>query len=232
MKRIHYLLHVPFETPGYIEDLAQQYKCTSSASRLWERTEFPSLEAFDLLIVMGGPMNIYQYDKYPWLIDEKKFIGTAIDSNKTVLGICLGSQLIADVLGCTVIPNRCKEIGWYPIHLTAQTAVSPAFKNIPATFTPFHWHGDTYPVPPGAIRLGSSSACGNQGFIFDNKVVGLQFHLEMTEPNLQGIIDNCRNELVIDDYVMSAQAIMEDAKRYTTPSIAIMEQLFENILEL
>ena len=232
MKRIHYLLHVPFETPGNIDQLVINSGCTATETRLWETTELPEQNRFDLLIIMGGPMNIYQHDKYPWLDAEKKFIAKTIDAGKTVLGICLGSQLLADVLGSTVIPNRCREIGWYPVHLTGLAANSPAFRNIPVKFTPFHWHGDTYPVPPGAVRIGSSPACDNQGFIFDGNVVGLQFHLEMTRESIRNIIDNCSNELIIDEYVTPAITIDENTEQYIEASQRIMEQFFRNLLEL
>ncbi|MBN1761176.1 MAG: type 1 glutamine amidotransferase [Chitinispirillaceae bacterium] len=230
MKRIHYLQHAPFETPAYILDLCERYQCPVTGTRVWETTDFPDPAAFDLLVVMGGPMNIYEHETYPWLIEEKIYLPKVIDADKLVLGICLGSQLLADALGGSVVKNRCKEIGWFPVRMTHGGMDSPLMRDIPEIFTPFHWHGDTYPPPPGTLRLASSAACDNQGFIFDNHVVGLQFHLEMTAESTEELIKACSNELIIDEYVHPAVTIREDMRRCLTDSQKIMEQLFVNMI--
>ncbi len=230
MKRIHYLQHASFETPAYILTLCERYHCPVSGTKVWETTDFPDVASFDILVVMGGPMNIYEHEAYPWLVAEKQFIRAVIDADKLVLGICLGSQLLADALGGSVIKNRCKEIGWFPVRMTHAGMQSPLMQGIPEQFTPFHWHGDTYPPPPGAIRLASSEACDNQGFIYDNHVVALQFHLEMTEESTEGLIKACANELIIDEYVHPAMTIREDTAEYMQASQTIMEQLFVNMI--
>jgi len=232
MTRVHYLLHVPFETPGLITSLAEKYHCTTSATNLWETASFPDPDSLDLLIIMGGPMNIYENDKYPWLTPEKKFITACIDAGKKVLGICLGSQLLADALGATVVRNRCKEIGWYPVALTKAARETPPLRDIPAGLTPFHWHGDTYPPPPGALPLGSSDACDCQGFVFDNRVVALQFHLEMTKESLDEIISACGSELVSDEYVQTAREIRYYNEKLLPPAQQAMEQLFRSLIGL
>jgi GMP synthase-like glutamine amidotransferase len=232
MQRIHCLQHVPFETLGIIESIAQKYSCPVTDTRVWENTNFPAFDSFDLLIILGGPMNIYEHDIHPWLAEEKSFIKKTIDAGKKVLGVCLGSQLLADALGGTVIRNRCKEIGWYPVTLLKTCSESPIFKNIPPVFTPFHWHGDTYPPPPGAVLVGSSDACENQGFIFDNRVVGLQFHLEMTIDSLLAIIDVCSKELISDEFIHTAREIKYYAEKLLKPAHGIMERIFQNIIEL
>lgn len=230
MTRIHYLLHVPFETPGIITLLAEKYQCETSATHLWEKAEFPHQNDFDFLIIMGGPMNIYEENRYPWLADEKRFIASCIDTGKKILGICLGSQLLADALGASVVRNRCKEIGWYPIVITKSARETPLLRLIPAALTPFHWHGDTYPPPPGALPLGSSDACDCQGFIFDNRIVALQFHLEMTAESLDEIIKACSNELVSDEYVQTAREIKYYAEKMFPPAQQAMEQLFRSLI--
>lgn len=230
MCRIHFLQQVPFETPGYMEIIAAQHHYTVSTSHMWKNPTLPEPDEADLFVVLGGPMNIYEYEKYPWLKTERQYLELLIEHDAAILGICLGSQMLADALGCTVIKNRCKEIGWFPVKQTRQCGMSPLMKGIPATFIPFHWHGDTYPVPPGAIPLGSSEACDVQGFIFGERIVGLQFHLEMTNDTLKNITEACKNELIIDEYVQTADAIFEDATQFIHASQSYMERLIQNML--
>lgn len=107
------------------------------------------MKDFDWLIIMRGSMNIYEEEKYPWLAVEKKFIARTIESGKIVLGICLGSQLIADVLGGRVSRNKYRELGWFPVTLTKEAKDSPVFSALPARFNVFQWHGDTFKIPQG-----------------------------------------------------------------------------------
>ena len=132
------------------------------------------------MIVMGGPMNIYEEKKYPWLLREKCFIEDATKTGKVVIGICLGAQIIADVLGANVYAGEHKEIGWFPIFRTKEAGESIVFRDFPSELEVFHWHGDSFDLPSGCIRLAESAACPNQAFIYDERVVGLQFHLEVT----------------------------------------------------
>lgn len=140
----------------------------------------PALDDFDTLVVMGGPMNIYEHDRYPWLVAEKQLIRRALDGGKRLLGICLGAQLIADQLGGPVSRSREAEVGWWPVRLTDAGLRSPLLDDWPAEFAAFHWHGDTFALPPGAEWLAHSQACAHQAFSFDNgRVLGLQFHPEV-----------------------------------------------------
>lgn len=188
--KIHYLQHVPFEGLGFIEKWARTQNATTGVSRLFRNDPLPGTEDFDWLVVMGGPMGIYDHDEFPWLVAEKKLIQQAIGAGKTVLGICLGAQLIADVLGAKVYPGPQKEIGWFPIK---RAAGAPDL--IPDTLTVFHWHGDTFDLPEGAVPLASSAACKNQGFIYNGRVVALQFHMETTVESMEALIENCGHEL-------------------------------------
>lgn len=168
--KIHYLQHVAFEGLGSIENWAKLQGHTLSATQLYQDESLPSLENIDFLLVMGGLMNIYEEDKYPWLINEKKFIEQAIKHDKIVLGSCLGSQLIADVLGAKVFPNLEPEIGWFPIEVTAAAQNSNIFNVLPKQLTVFHWHGDTFELPQGATRIAKSDGCHNQAFIYGKKL--------------------------------------------------------------
>lgn len=199
--KIHYLQHVPFEGLASIESWAIDRNHSLSATKFYRNESLPSVKDIDWLIVMGGPMNIYEDDKYLWLTEEKRFIEQAIEQDKTVIGICLGAQLIADVLGSKVYRGQHKEIGWFPIEMTDEAEHSVAFNSLPPKLTVFHWHGDTFDLPQGATRLASSEGCKNQTFIYNEKVLGLQFHLESTQDSVQQIINNCADELVTGKYI-------------------------------
>ncbi|MBI4388853.1 MAG: type 1 glutamine amidotransferase, partial [Nitrospinae bacterium] len=173
--RLHYLQHVPFEDLANIEVWARNKGHRISQTRFFANEPLPPVEAFDWLVVLGGPMNIYEEDRYPWLADEKRFIAQAVERKKVVLGICLGAQLLADVLGGKVVKNAHKEIGWFPVSLTGEGQRSAVTRNLPQRFPAFHWHGDTFHLPTGCERLAESEACANQAFAYQGRAVGLQF---------------------------------------------------------
>lgn len=204
MLRIHSLQHVPFETPAQIETWAQIKNHSLSRTLLSSGEALPKQEHFDWLIILGGPMNIYENEKFPWLEKEKKFIRETISAGKRVLGICLGAQLIADVLGGRVHKNPYKEIGWHPIQWLPSISQSQFFHDLPSPQIPFHWHGDTFEIPPGALSIAKSEACKNQAFELNRRVVGLQFHLESTPESIEQLILNCGDELLMGKYVQSA----------------------------
>lgn len=203
--KIHYFQHVPFEGLGCIGQWAAEKGHAVSATRFYLDEPVPRAEEIDWLVVMGGPMNIYEEAEYPWLAHEKQFIGEAIRGGKAVIGVCLGAQLIADVLGGPVTRNAHKEIGWFPIELTPEAGASDLFGFLPPRLTVLHWHGDTFALPPGAVRIARSEACENQAFLFGGRVVGLQFHLEFTRESLEAILPNCAGELVEGKYIQSAE---------------------------
>jgi GMP synthase-like glutamine amidotransferase len=206
--RIHYFQHVPFEGLGTIQLWAESYGHSLTFTRLYLNDKFPQIQDFDWIIVLGGPMGVYDEDKFPWLITEKEFISKAIQEKKNVIGICLGAQLIASALGAKVYPNTQKEIGWFPVKLTPSGTSSSFFKNIPQQFNAFHWHGDTFELPEGSCWLAESDACKIQAFSFSNHVLGLQFHLEVEQKNIEALIQNCGNELRIAPFIQSAESML------------------------
>ena len=178
--RIYALQHVWFEDPVEISSWAVAKRHAVKCALVSDGAPFPDPAAFDWLVVMGGPMSAYEENDYPWLVKEKRFIEAAVAQGKFVLGVCLGAQLIADVLGAKVYRNNQKEIGWFDVALKPDAKSSPLFKAWPARFTAFHWHGDTFALPAGARWIAESAACRHQAFEYENRVVGLQFHLEST----------------------------------------------------
>ncbi len=209
--RIHSIEHEAFEGLANIEVWAKKKGHTITRTRLFENQEFPDTNDFDWLVILGGSMNIYEYEKYPWLVTEKKFIADAIAKKKISLGICLGSQLIADVLGGKVSRNKYKEIGWFPVQLTTQGKKSRVFNDFPDRFMAIHWHGDTFSIPDGAIRIAKSQACENQAFEYDNgRVVGLQFHLEYSKTSIDLMFRNCLDDITDGEYIQKPEEILNN----------------------
>lgn len=209
--RIHCIQHVDFEGIGYIETWAKNNNHELSYSLLYEKEDFPSQTDFDWLIVMGGPMNIYEEEKYPWLIKEKQFIKESINSDKTVLGFCLGSQLIADILGAKIKRNRDVEIGWFPVNLTDFGKGHEIFRDLNFGNPVFHWHGDTFDIPDKCGHIAYSKACIHQAFIYKDKVIGFQFHLEVTPSSLANMVEKGKDELIKSQYIQSQSEIIENS---------------------
>ena len=204
--RIHSLEHQPAAGPGKIADWATARGHSIARTALYANELPPSLDAFDLLVIMGGGMNIYQHRDHPWLVAEKEFLRRAVDAGKPILGICLGAQLLADVLGGKVYQNPEKEIGWYPVEITDRSAPFAAF---PARMNVMHWHGDTFDLPTGARLVAKSDGCPRQAFVVGDRVVGLQFHLEMGAVHVADLANVSMEELVPARYVQTPEQLTQ-----------------------
>ena len=224
--RIHHLQHVPFEGLGSIEPVLREKGHHLTATHLYHSQPLPVAEDIDWLIVMGGPMGIYDEQAYPWLKAEKRFIEDVISAGKIVLGICLGAQLIADVLGAKVYRNKYREIGWFNINRSPEAEGTILYKAIPAQAEVFHWHGDTFDIPEGARPLAESAACRNQGFIMDDRLVAFQFHLETTLKSAKALIENGRDELDDSRYVQTETKMLSSLQRFSN-----INQIMRTVLE-
>ena len=232
MPRIHYLQHVAFEGLGSIEEWACKNGHSLSVTKLYEAPSYPNLDEIDWLVVMGGPMGVYDEDKFDWLAEEKQFIRQAIAANKKVLGVCLGAQLIAEALGASVYPNKEKEIGWFDIHFTPDAATNELFFDAPATTKVFQWHGDTFDLPKDAIHLAYSDACKHQAFVYNKKVLALQFHIETTEESLDDIFTFTPKELVgVNRYVQSAEE-MYAQRSFSQPNKILLFTILDRLAAL
>lgn len=205
--KLHYLQHVDVENLAQIEPWARNRGATITQTRLFEHESLPKIDDFDWLVVMGGPMNIYEEDKFPWLRDEKRFIHDVLHANRVVIGICLGAQLIADVLSATVTRNPHTEIGWFDLQLTDAAKSSRIFADFPPKIPAFHWHGDTFALPEGALHIASSEACENQIFQYGDRVIGLQCHLEESESSIEHLLNAFAHEMTPGPFVQRADEI-------------------------
>jgi GMP synthase-like glutamine amidotransferase len=208
----HYFQHVPFEGLGSIEPWLEKAGYRITNTKFFESDDLPDTSAIDLLIVMGGPMSVNDEDMFPWLVREKQFICDIIGSGKSVLGICLGAQLIASAMGAKVYRNPVKEIGWYPINGVSLTDRS--IFSFPASMEVFHWHGETFDLPAGAIRLAGSKGCENQAFQIGRSAIGLQFHLETTPESAGKMVLHCCDELIPSQYVQTEEEILSVKPEY------------------
>jgi len=223
--RFHCLQHVFFETPGVIEDWIREQGHTLSFTCFFRNEVLPGIEDFDALVIMGGPMSIHDEKEFPWLKKEKELIAAAIQGHKKVLGICLGAQLIASVSGARVYPNTLKEIGFLPVNWT------PVAREVlkMETSLVFHWHGETFDLPEGAIHLAFTEACVHQAFLLGDSVLALQFHPEMSQEIVRELVAHEGHECIPAAYVQSADSILEQLPGLATGHVlmrALLDQLF------
>lgn len=205
--KIHCLQHVAFENLGCIENWIIEKEHQITYTKFFEETVFPETSDFDWLIILGGPMSVNDIEDFPWIIDEKNFIEKSIKASKTILGICLGSQLIASVLGSKVYSNLEKEIGWFPISKVGEENILFSKED---KLVVFHWHGETFDLPKDAKLLASSEACKNQAFQYKDTIFGLQFHLEATPESLAKMVTFGKEELINSKFIQNESVILNE----------------------
>jgi GMP synthase-like glutamine amidotransferase len=223
--RAHVLQHVPFESPGSIATSLAALGAELRTTRLFAGDAPPAVDDLDLLVVMGGPMSVNDEAEYPWLAAEKALVRDAIARGRVVLGVCLGAQVIASSLGARVYPNREREIGWFPIDANDEGRTAGLAIQQPI----FHWHGETFDLPASATLLASSEGCANQAFSIGPRVLGLQFHLEVTPSDVRQMVAHGRPELTSSRYVQSESEIVNaDSTRYDAAN-AVMHRLLAGL---
>lgn len=214
--------HSPTEGLGSIGTWLERKGAVLCPVEWWKENPYPEVDDFDGCVVLGGAMNIYQHRDFPWLIEEKARLTELLSRRIPILGVCLGAQLLADCLGAKVVQNSFQEIGWWPLVFSDEAC--EIFPQIPRETLVFHWHGDTFSLPAGALRLASSPACREQGFFYRGSVLGLQFHPEVTEEMLA---DFCGEEEAkpIGEWVQKNEVILQKAPEECPKLEALLDAL-------
>ena len=188
--------HVSCETLGAIADTLSAQGILVDAIRTFDGQPVPNgMVDADALIILGGPMGVYEQDRRPFLRDEIRLIEEALRDEKPVLGICLGSQLLASALGAKVTKGKRKEIGSHPVRLTEAGKIDRLWTGLDPAFTAYHWHGDVFDVPPGVVALASSDLTECQAFRYGRHAYGVLFHMETTEKIIEDMVKTFSDEL-------------------------------------
>lgn len=228
--RLHGIRHESFETEANIAQWARERGHSLAHTDLFVGQALPEPADFDWLVVMGGPMNVDEEQLYPWLAAEKRLISKAADAGKLVLGVCLGAQLISAALGGVVTKGRFREIGWHRVQAGPDAGASRVFRDLPAEYEAFHWHGDTFSIPQGALWTAKSEACPHQAFTArGDRVVALQFHLETSAESMADIAMHCAGEITPGPehpYIQNAEQMLARPER-----LAALRGLLDRILD-
>jgi GMP synthase (glutamine-hydrolysing) len=229
MRRLLVCQHVPYEILGTLDPLLRDAGFRIRYVNFGRQPEaVPDISRYHGLVVLGGPMNCDQSHRYPHLTTEVELIQNAIENGKPVLGICLGSQLIARALGARVFKNPVKEIGWYELNPTDDGRRDPLFAKLQPSQKIFQWHGDTFEIPDGAVHLASSPDCRNQAFRYSDNVYGLQFHLEVDEPLINRWLNtpvNARELEQLDDPDRAA-TIRQETPQFVNEAVSLGNRVF------
>lgn len=205
--KIDVLQHVPFEGLGLIQEWGKTTNVEFTIHKLFETSALPMPDQVNFLIILGGPMSAND-TKYDWIEKERELILALIDINVPILGICLGAQQIAKALGSPIFQGEYREVGWLPIQTTTNQ-----FDFLPDKMVVFHWHGEQFKTPKLAEKIFESEACQNQGFIYKDHVIGLQFHFESTQDSVHLLLENDASFIDGSKFTQSASEI----KKYTIP---------------
>jgi len=186
--------HTDIEGPGLIEYCLKEEKIPHQILKLQSDLRLPKPDEFKSIVILGGPMNVYEEDQFPFLREEDLFIKESIQRGKSVLGICLGAQLIAKALGAKVTKAPAKEIGWYDVSLTKVGSHDPLFSRFPKSFSAFQWHEDTFDIPLAGKLIATSDSVPHQAFRYGENAYGLQFHPEVTEQMIRDWMETYEEE--------------------------------------
>jgi GMP synthase-like glutamine amidotransferase len=230
LMNVYALQHVPFEGLGHIGSWLASRSLGAITCRPFESPEFPDPDRVDWLIILGGPMSVNEESVLSWLRPEKEFVEAVLRRHKTVLGICLGAQVIASALGARVYRHSTKEIGWHAVRTLPGFGGTPWEGVLPEVFSAFHWHGETFDLPEGALHLATSAACPHQAFAWGQRALALQFHLEMTVGGAADLARHCPEDLAPGPHVQSAAEFLDTPSRFAQSNVfmtSVLEHLFK-----
>ena len=205
--------HIDIEGPGTIADFLDDNNIPYAVVDIFNGESLPeSLSGIFAVIILGGPMNVYEEDKYPFLKQEDVFLKKVIEKDLPALGFCLGAQLLAKAKGAVVKKAPQKEIGWFKVSLTEKGSNDPLFQDFAREIDVFQWHGDTFEIPDGGSKLAESEICPNQAFRIGDNIYGLQFHVEVTGEMIQQWIDAYKDEFNSLKGLVNPDQIISDTK--------------------
>ena len=211
--KVTIIKHIDIEGPGTIGEFLDGSGIHYHVIDIYNGEPLPgSISNISAVIVLGGPMNVYEEDEYPFLKQEDEFLKGVIEAGLPTLGFCLGAQLIAKAKGAIVKKAPQKEIGWFKVSLTENGSDDPLFKEFPGEIDVFQWHGDTFDIPEGAVKLAESELCPNQAFRIGNNIYGLQFHVEVTDEMIYQWIDAYRDEIDSLKGIVDPDQIISETK--------------------
>jgi GMP synthase-like glutamine amidotransferase len=187
--KVQIIQHVDYEKPGHIARWLERSGVTPEVTNVSQEAPGYAAKDLDALVIMGGPMGVYDEDDYGWLAGEKQYVRDVLAGDAKVLGICLGAQILAEALGAEVYKGHRTEIGWGEVGMTPAGEKHALLKHVPVSPVVLHWHGDTFNLPDGAVRIFSNEHYPNQGFIWKDRVLALQFHMEFLPGHLPGLIE-------------------------------------------
>ena len=228
MKPVTIFRHIECEGPGYLDIVLQRHNIPVRLIAIDRGDIIPDTpENAGGVISMGGPMSVNDSDV--WIDRETRYIRQAIDQNLPVLGHCLGGQFIARALGAKISKNPVREIGWFDVQHSEKVNQPEWLKNFHQPQTVFHWHGETFEVPDGAVRLLLSDHCENQAFIYKENVYAFQCHIEMTADMVNEWSTLYEDELALpSDTVQSRTEMLEGIPRYITQLNHLSDRIYEN----
>lgn len=225
------LQHVACETLGAIADALELAGVTVEYVRPYLGQSVPQeMGGAAGLIVMGGPMSVYEQEQYPFLRDEIRLIEDALRREQPILGVCLGSQLLAAALGAEVASSGSKEIGWYPITLTSDGMADRLLKGVPPSLTAFHWHSDIFSLPRGAVSLAASEMTNHQAFRYGRAAYGFLFHMEATGTIIADMVETLADEL--QDARVEGSQLRAQARHHLPRLSEIGGGVFERWVEM
>lgn len=235
MKKLLILQHVAHELLGTLNPLLKKSGFRIRYVNFARHPDAqPSLDGYDGVVLLGGPMSVNDMHQLPHLATEMKLIEQAMTRDLPVLGICLGAQLIAKTLGASVYPNQEKEIGWYDVSPTNHAESDPLLKAFQETEKIFQWHGETFEIPKTGLHLAFSSLCANQAFRYGTNVYGLQFHLEVDEPMIHRWLRVAENkrEIVSLDGKIDPERIQQETPQHIGRLNHLSERVFGEFIRL
>ena len=205
--------HVAPEPPGAIGDALEAADVSLRFVRPYAGDRVPTdIGGASGLVVMGGPMGVYEANRHSFLKDEMRLIEDALHHDIPVLGVCLGSQLLAAALGASVRPSGRQEIGWHTVRLSPVAQSDPLWTGVEPEFVAYHWHGDVFDLPKGAVSLASSTLTEHQVFRSGARAWGFLFHIEVTRALVRGMVGTFAHELA--QHRIAAQPILDGAERH------------------